>query len=72
MKKIILIISVILLVGCSEKEAPPEKPFIIIHKYPEPNRCKGGYCAYKYIDLNENTFFFCEDANAYRIGDTIK
>ena len=34
--------------------------------------CGGGTCRYIYIDKNGNQRGFCEDANKYFIGDTIK
>jgi len=70
MKKLILIIiSFILLVGCSEPMfQSPEKPFIICKKYPSIDTI----WTYRYVDKNNNVYWFKDTYNKYEIGDTIK
>jgi hypothetical protein len=69
----ILVQSLILLALFACQEIPrPEKPFVIIYKNPSSGMCGGGTCRYIYIDKNGNQRGFCEDANKYFIGDTIK
>lgn len=66
MKKLLLMITMMLLVSCSK---PPKKPFIIFAK--GINYSEQG-CIYYYYDANGNKEAFFEPNEKYNIGDTIK
>lgn len=70
MRKAIILIVLITVLGCTSKP-PPTKPFIITFKFPESAVCNGGYCRYEYMDANGEIYNFCEGPDAYCIGDTI-
>lgn len=70
---ILLIISLILIsVFACKPYFNPEKPYVIIHKFPASMQCNKEYCGYKFIGSNGVIVEFCEDVNKYSIGDTIK
>lgn len=72
MKKLLLIC--LIFSGCVNN-TKKEKPFIIIDKFVGSGNCSlinDCNCRYTYQDKNGNTNWFCDCADKYNIGDTIK
>lgn len=73
MNKLIYILIIAFVIGCSlEIEKPLKRPLVIIYKMPRSIKCNTPYCSYKYIDASGNVRQFCDDESKYDIGDTIK
>lgn len=68
-----ILLCAVFAISCkNEPKQVPEKPFIIIFKYPRSAACNKGFCRYEYVDKNGNVYSFCEDEKQYYLGDTIK
>ena len=74
MKKLLLILAVVFMVGCSPPSGPdPVKPWVIYDAYhSSQSQRKSGWIYYEYIDAKGNSFNFAAKYGEYQIGDTIK
>lgn len=70
--KTTLLLLALLSLGCRDMYKPYERPFVIISKAYYPISCASGQMGYYYQDANGYTKFFCEERDAYSIGDTLK
>ena len=68
----ILLIAVVLSSCDNTKKIAPEKPFIVMFKYPDSKYAAAGYCRYQYYDAVGNIFETFDLPTKYNIGDTIK